>query len=700
MAGRAAFGAIGLAGLMMSAGLPASAQDRGPSFNLYGNTGLIDLPTAEGQADGQLTWTYGLFGNTERGGINFQILPWVSGTVRYSNIDDFDEPGDTEADRSFDLRFQLAEEGRWTPALAVGFRDFLGDSPYGAEYLVATKTLVPGLKATAGLGWGRLATADGIDLGNDRPGLTDPRGQVQTDTFFRGDAAVFGGVEWQTPVAGLSVKAEYSTDAYTQESRFSDFERRSPWNLGLTYRPNDSVQLSGYYMYGDTVGFQISLTGNPNKPLTPQDLGAGPVPLNARSDDAPRGTDWAKSRENRDKLVSALQEVLASEGVRIEEARITGRMAHLYVVNGRTPREPKAIGRTARVMAVGLPASVETFRITLIDGDLPVTTVELKRSDLERQVDRPDASLKTWQTARLSDAAASLEGDAVWRRDDLPSFGWSLNPKIPFDLFDPDEPVRPDVSFRARANYQVTRGLSFSAEVSQWLIGTDEVDESTSDSTLPKVRSDARIYNSGRDPALSRLTGDYVFKLNPQTYGRVSAGYLERMFAGVSTEVLWKPTEQSWGLGAELNYARQRDFDDFFALQDYDIVTGHASVYWDTGYYGLEAQVDAGRYLAGDWGATFTLTRRFANGWEVSGYFTRTDVSFEEFGSGSFSKGVSISLPLRWGLPYESKSSASIDLGSISSDAGARLRVSGRLYERIKNSDADSLERNWGSFWQ
>ena len=73
---------------------------------------------------------------------------------------------------------------------------------------------------------------------------------------------------------------------------------------------------------------------------------------------------------------------------------------------------------------------------------------------------------------------------------------------------------------------------------------------------------------------------------------------------------------QRWGLGADLNWVAQRDYDDPFGFDyyDYDVVTGHASLYWDTGYYGLEAQIDAGRYLAGDWGSTFTLTRRFPNG--------------------------------------------------------------------------------------
>jgi len=78
------------------------------------------------------------------------------------------------------------------------------------------------------------------------------------------------------------------------------------------------------------------------------------------------------------------------------------------------------------------------------------------------------------------------------------------------------------------------------------------------------------------------------------------------MFGGVSGEILWKPTSSNLALGIEINYARQRDFDSQLGFLDYGVVTGHASAYltWGNGFF---TQVDVGRYLAGDWGATFTL---------------------------------------------------------------------------------------------
>ena len=89
---------------------------RGPSVNLYGETGLIDMPSAEMQPDGQITVSYRQFGNTSRRNFTFQILPRLSATLRYSTIKDWgrnDDPDYDLFDRSFDLQFQLLQ-GRGT----------------------------------------------------------------------------------------------------------------------------------------------------------------------------------------------------------------------------------------------------------------------------------------------------------------------------------------------------------------------------------------------------------------------------------------------------------------------------------------------------------------------------------------------------------------------------------------------------------
>jgi hypothetical protein len=280
-----------------------------------------------------------------------------------------------------------------------------------------------------------------------------------------------------------------------------------------------------------------------------------------------------------------------------------------------------------------------------------------------------------------------------------PRFRWSLSPYIRASYFDPDRPIRVGAGLALSAEYEVLPGLSVSGALRQRLAG--DIGDSTrvSDSVLPRVRSESNIYDREGETALTNLTVDYLFRPGRNLYGRVSAGYLETQFAGVSTEVLWKPVTSRFALGAEVNYARQRDFDQDFGLRDYDVWTGHVSGYWDLGNE-FQFQVDAGRYLAKDWGATFELTREFANGWEVGAYATFTDVSFEDFGEGSFDKGIRIVIPLSPLIGTPTRREIGARIQPLARDGGARLRVDGRLYDEVRDFHASGMESSWGRFWR
>lgn len=722
---RAGFATLALAsasGLALVTGVAAQqAPLPRPSLNLYGTTGLIDMPSAQAQPDGQVSIGYSQFSETSRRNFTFQILPRLSGTLRYSTIKNWGQTNDEGIydpsydlyDRSFDLQFQLLDEDAkgWRPAVAIGLRDFLGTGVYSGEYIVASKTVANDFTLTGGVGWGRLSGVGGFKnpfcaLSSsfcERDNDFGEGGKVAFGTFFHGeDAALFGGVEWRTPIENLTLKAEYSSDAYNreQQSSASTFERKSPFNFGAEYRWREGVTIGGYYMYGDAIGFNINLSGNPNKPLTPQDLGTGPLPVNARQPNAPTGTAWASDPATRDQLALALSEVLKAEGMRLEEMKVAPTVVDVVVTNLRFNEEPQAIGRTARVLSAGMPASVETFRVTMMQDDLVTTTTTIDRSDFEGQVDRPGATQKSWDSIGLQGAIPSL-GPTAWVRDAYPSLDWSLVPAPYLVLLTPNDPIKLGVNIDLGFRLEMAPGLSATANVSQPFINVPD-DPGPSETNLPPVRSDAPRYYSGYAPKLTQLTADYLFKLDRDLYGRASVGLIERMFGGVSGEILWKPAEQSWGVGAELNWVAQRDFDDAFGFgyYDYNVVMGLASVYWETGYYGLETQFSAGRYLAGDWGGTVNLTRRFANGWAVGAYFTLTDVTSEDFGEGSFDKGVTLEIPFRWTVPFETKTNNSIGLTSVSRDGGANLDVSNRLYPIVRDYDRYHLRQSWGTFWQ
>lgn len=141
------------------------------------------------------------------------------------------------------------------------------------------------------------------------------------------------------------------------------------------------------------------------------------------------------------------------------------------------------------------------------------------------------------------------------------------------------------------------------------------------------------MYSGNDRPQVPQLVLNWNAHPAPAIYTRVTVGLLETMYGGISTEVLWKPVDSRLALGAEVNRVRKRDYRDAFEFLDYEATTAHVSAYYELGD-GFMGQLDVGKYLAGDTGATLSLRRDFASGWSVSAYVTKTDLSDDDSGEG------------------------------------------------------------------
>jgi hypothetical protein len=264
--------------------------------------------------------------------------------------------------------------------------------------------------------------------------------------------------------------------------------------------------------------------------------------------------------------------------------------------------------------------------------------------------------------------------------------------------FDPDQPVRADVGVSATFQYKFAPGWLIAGEARARVAGNIE-EGRPSNSVIPRVRTDAREYAAATSFPIRNLYVARQWKAGEDVYARVTAGYLESFFGGVSAELLWKPQDSRLALGVEANYARQRDFDQLFGFQNYDVFTGHASAYYEL-TDSLLAQVDVGQYLAGDRGATFTLTREFDNGWKVGGFVTLTNLSAAEFGEGSFDKGINLTIPLDWFTGTASRRTVSTSIRPVQRDGGARLDVPGRLYQQVRDGHKSDLAATWSRVWE
>jgi hypothetical protein len=323
--------------------------------------------------------------------------------------------------------------------------------------------------------------------------------------------------------------------------------------------------------------------------------------------------------------------------------------------------------------------------------------VVLTRTDLERFEFAPDgATLLRAQTHIVIPTAPPVGA----RTNPAPRFTWSLLPYVHTRQFDPANPLQASLGLRLSGQYDLSRGLILSGSITDVLVSNITA-PTDGTSALPPVRSQSASYDVQADPDIETLTMAYFRGIAPNVFGRISAGYLERSFAGVSTELLYRPIGKPWALGVEANSVAQRDTDGRlgFGQYDYAVATGHVSGYLDL-RKGYHAQLDLGRYLAGDIGATLSLSREFENGWSVGVFATKTDVSAEEFGEGSFDKGITLKIPMTWFFGTPTRDIRSTTIRPIGRDGGARLAVGDRLYEVLRSYDQTKIDAQWGRVWK
>jgi len=686
--------------LVVSASIPAHADvadiftaptsTPAPIHSQFGGVGLLKTRTARFAPDSTLATSISWNDQQQRYGLTFQAAPWLETTFSYSGFEI--AAGNDTFDRQFDIKIKLWDEGIYLPQVAVGFQDFLGTGIFAGEYIVASKRLGP-LDLSLGLGFGRLGSRGDIENPlrviserfANRSGFSGQGGEVNFDFFQGEEVGFFGGVSYQTPIEGLQLIAEYDSDDNSVVVDRND----NPLNFGLVYNVSPGVQLTASYLGLEDVNLQASFSTPVAEVARDKPLGAPPplfyvrenIPLPDGGPDGllapvapplftPISTDDVAFGE-------ALQDDLKRLGIDLNSYEAGTDALRVKITNNRYRSTAKAVGRTARILSRYAPAKIETFLVVIENRSLETAEFKLTRSLLENSAREVGYSVipPSLGFAYIVPGSEPVNGE-VKSYDSYPKYDWSIGPDVRYSAFDPDDPLRAELRAEASGSIEVLPGLTFGGIVGTEIIGN--LDEATreSDSVLPRVRSEANLYSQETDVGVFRLAADYVFDVAPNVYGKVSAGLLEQMFAGVGGEVLWRPPNSRFAYGAEVYYARQRDFDTLFTFQDYDVVTGHASLYYDTPYANWDLAVHAGRYLARDWGATFEISRRFPNGWEVGAFATFTDVPFDEFGEGSFDKGLLLTIPLDWGLPRDTKSRASLNLRPITVH-GVRYRLSG-----------------------
>ncbi|WP_133633798.1 YjbH domain-containing protein [Halomonas ventosae] len=668
--------------------LPSFAAGLGPGQSDFGGIGLMQTPTARMAETGHFAASWSRTAPYRRYSVFVQPTDWLEAGFRYVSVENRlfgpSIAGERDyLDKGIDAKLRLREESRYWPELAVGLRDAGGTTQFGAEYLVASKRWHD-LDFTLGLGWGYLGNAGDVDspLGwlderfDSRPGDAggDQGGEFALDQLFRGPMALFGGVEYQTPWDPLVLQLEYEGNDYANEPQQNDQPQDSRVNLGARLRLTDNIELRTGWQRGNTamagVSFSTNLAGLAQVKRDPP-----PRPLDAAPEES-----WPA-------VANRLQE---NAGIRVREIRQQG--DDLTVTGEPTTFRnlAKSEARAGRILEANADETVETFSYRWQNRGLDLREDVHDRAAFTAAAasseEARDHRYGLYAHANLGEPTGELLYRAEPRR-----FSWSVGPAIEQNFGGPDGYLY-RLSAYASAEYATDPNGWFSGSLTATLADNLDEYDYIADSELPRVRTFIGDYLAEADVGISNLQYTRTARLGDDWYAMGYGGLLEMMYAGAGGELLYRPFNSPLALGADLNWVRQREFDQQFGLRDYDTWTGHLSAFLETGIEDVLAEVSVGRYLAGDIGTTLDLSREFDNGVRVGAWATFTDAG-DNFGEGSFDKALYLSIPMDAFFVRSSRNRASIAWQPLTRDGGARLNRRYRLYDLTE-------ERDLGRYWE
>jgi hypothetical protein len=388
--------------------------------------------------------------------------------------------------------------------------------------------------------------------------------------------------------------------------------------------------------------------------------------------------------------ISRIRADAEKQRITIDAIDISGTELLVYYTNETYFSEENALDRLTRLLMANAPTQIEKFRLVAVLGGVPLREFDVLRAPAERSFSQDD---KLDFNNNISSDPAPMQNPLLSTAElkTYPNLSWDVFPQFRQELFDPSNPLGVQFVAAASGSVGLLPGLSLNGEVEANIWNNFNTSR-PSDSVLPHVRTDFPKYVTIGKNGIGSFEGDYNFRLSPNVFAILRAGYLESMFAGAGGEVLWRPEGQRWALGGDLYEVQQRDFDRLFGLQSYRALTGHVSLYYASPWYALNFVVRAGQYLARDRGVTFEMSRRFSTGVEIGAFFTKTNVSSAQFGEGSFDKGIVIRIPIGWVAPINTQTELGTILRPVQRDGGQRLLGDAILYDETRRTSLAELE--------
>ncbi|MDA9321700.1 YjbH domain-containing protein [Gammaproteobacteria bacterium] len=692
----------------LSADYSDNYQGLGSSYNSFGQVGLIQTPTANSKEEGTVSLILNKNDIWKFGTLSVSPFNWLEASYFYYRPFDLTWEGDGVAghylDKGFNVKFKYKSKNNNKPELAIGLDDFAGTGYFTREYIVATQELRD-MKVTLGMGWGYYAAENSFDNPlsllsegfNSRPNASDNfglGGNLSYDKWFRGNASLFGGVEYFIPnIKGLSIKIENDPFIYTNFSAldrpiaFNERRKKdSNINVGISFKAHKFLTIDASYIKGNTFNLSFTIGATFNESLSSKPKFKPSIVKKDKKGDTELNfyEDLLLNLNNNNLFLQTASLSKKELGISISTSEYRNSI-----------RSSSYAASIAHKVSQDYSFDFNKINITNINAGIELNTIGYISNYLNNNAIPIELLIRN--TTLDSGSPNKFLEDKFKPKVNFPVIFSSISPVLVTHIGNPEKFFFGGINIQHISEVQFSRNLLLSSEINMRVYDDFEDTIAGPGSVMEHVRTDLVEYLKEDDVYISRMQLDYIWSPRKEVYTKISGGIYETMFAGIGAEALYRPFNKNFNIGAELFYVRQRSYNQLFDLRDYSTVTGHINF----GYrfpLGIETKLSYGRYLAKDDGFTFDLGRTTRSGFKAGIYFTRTDVSAETFGEGSFDKGFYFQVPLDLFTKKYQGNYSSFKLSPLTRDGGAKLVHDKDLRGLIYNSTYFDLYHQWDGY--
>ncbi len=687
------------AGLTLSLGMSTNTQaELNHSPMLTGFLGLNTLPSARMDKAGTVRAGISTLDPYLHSYVGVQIADPLFVNIRQSAEVSNPFKGANRLYPGVDFKLRLAKENAHRPEIALGVQSALGHRRQSGEFIAASKRY-NNFDLTAGLGWGRYGTAshfknplkfigDHFDAPRD---FTSESPNTPSDWFTGEDIGIFAGIEYFLPLKGLSLKLDYGADHYSIETQQDDnFERPSPWGIGLSYAPKKWIN-AGFGIQGkDKITARLSLKANPE---------------NWKYNHA--HYNQAKKSNITDDFIlplRALPDKAPADDLGVDQIYMQGKTIFITLHipdHVPTPQHLRKVIEYIEIEHEEFIKEAKEYAFTLKKLQLEGTTIRFLRSEALNMIkNRTTSPQELWSNSGISAKRLKIEPEAIF----LPTKGISKREIFNTTLENHISLSEEDAGTLYRSSLLLgVKDIPFLDTINGTtfrfnLAGNNENIDQFRPNNLSAIRSDLSDFSNVRLSLEHSYIGT-TQSLTPQIHFLVLGGYLEELYAGIGGEILYRPFDSRLAYGLEFWRVNKRLAGTVLnqGLSGQITNTAFANLWYDIPKHNVTANIRAGQFIAGDHGAELGLEKRFQNGAILKTKLALSDKSdIDPFGD-DLHAFHSINLVLPFGtIPYLNASTAiETKIEPFARNAAQTIDKAISLYELTEPFTLKHIAKNW-----